>query len=246
MRMPCAAAGAAAGATFLWYHGQSPTSQLYGATIARVPGAGARIALTYDDGPNPRVTPLLLGMLERHGAKATFFSVGRFAAREPALLRELAAGGHAVGNHTWSHPSLPRRRAGEVREELRRTRDAIEAAGVELATVDGAALMRPPYGRRRPGTLRTLRAAGYVPVLWSVTGWDWRARETAATIAARGERARGGDVVLLHDGHHRTPAADRFRSLAATEAILAALGAQGVQFVTVPELVAAARAGGAA
>lgn len=246
MRMPLAAAGAAAGATFLWHHGQSPTSQVYGATIARVPDAGPRVALTYDDGPNPRVTPLLLAILERHGAKATFFSVGRFAAREPQLLRELAAGGHAVGNHTWSHPPLPRCRAGQVRDELRRTRDAIEAAGVELATVDGAALMRPPYGRRRPGTLRTVRAAGYVPVLWSVTGWDWRPRETAATIAARCERARGGDIVLLHDGRHRTPAADRFRSLAATEAILSALGTRGVEFVTVPELVAAGRAGGAA
>lgn len=248
-RRALAIAGAGAGAAvagLAWFNGQSPTSQLYGATIARRPGAGPCVALTYDDGPNPRVTPALLAALERHHAKATFFSVGRFAQREPGLMREMAAAGHAIGNHTWTHPTMPLRSAGQIREELARTRAAVEAAGVAFSTVDGAMLMRPPYGRRRPGTLRTVRAEGYVPVLWSVTGWDWRPQETAASIAARGERAQGGDIVLLHDGNHRTPAGDRFRSLAATEIILDTLRDRGFEFVTVPGLVAAARAGGVA
>jgi peptidoglycan-N-acetylglucosamine deacetylase len=93
------AAAAGAGA-FAWYQGQVPTAQLYGRTICRVPGAGKAIALTYDDGPNPRETPGLLKVLERHGATATFLLIGRWAEREPGLTRELVAAGHAIGNHT--------------------------------------------------------------------------------------------------------------------------------------------------
>ncbi|MFN8160711.1 MAG: polysaccharide deacetylase family protein [Solirubrobacterales bacterium] len=234
------AAGAAAG--FAWYHGQSPTSQLYGPTICRVPGAGKLVALTYDDGPNPRHTPELIELFARHGARATFFLVGRWAEREPALVRELAEAGHAIGNHTHTHPTMPVKGAAEVREELGRCREAIGAAGVEATRLDGATLMRPPYGRRRPGTLRVLRREGYVPVLWSITCWDWRERETAQTIAGRAARARDGDLVLLHDGDYRVPEGDRAASVAATAKTLERLGAEGYGFVTVPELVAAGRA----
>ena len=95
-----AAALGAGAAGFAYYHAQLPTSQLYGATICREPDAGRLIALTYDDGPNPEHTPALLEVLDRHGARATFFSIGRWAEREPALLREVHAAGHAIGNHT--------------------------------------------------------------------------------------------------------------------------------------------------
>ena len=133
---------------------------------------------------------------------------------------------------------MPLLGAGGVRDEMRRCRDAVEAAGVTLSTVDGAALMRPPCGRRRPGTLRVLRAEGYVPVTWSVTGYDWRAREPAERIGARCIGARDGDMILLHDGSHLEPAADRSRSLAATRIALEHHSARGARFVTVPELVA--------
>ena len=113
---------------------------------------------------------------------------------------------------------------------------------MSFAEVDGAALMRPPWGRRRPGTLRAVRSAGYVPVLWSVTCWDWRERESADDFAARGKKARGGDVILLHDGSHLTPEGDRGRSVEATEMILHDLTDKGLRFVTIPELVGAARA----
>ena len=106
-----------------------------------------------------------------------------------------------------------------------------------FSTVDGAALMRPPYGRRRPGTLRVLREEGYVPVTWSVTGYDWRPRERAERIGARAIGAREGDMILLHDGSHLEPAADRSRSLAATRMALEHHAARGTRFVTVPELM---------
>jgi peptidoglycan/xylan/chitin deacetylase (PgdA/CDA1 family) len=232
-----AAALAIGAAGFAFYHAQVPTSQLYGATICRNRDARGLIALTYDDGPNPRFTESLLSILERHGARATFFLIGKWTEREPALAREVQAAGHAIGNHTFTHPTLALCSGERVREELRRCAAAVEDADVSFSRVDGAALMRPPWGRRRPGTLRAIRAAGYAPVIWSVTGWDWRKRETADSIADRCSKAKDGDVILLHDGVHTEPAGDRAASVGATEKILGRLTAQGYRFVTVPELM---------
>ncbi len=241
-----AAAGIALGASaagFAVFHGQYPTSQLYGPTICRAPEAERMIAFTYDDGPNPRHTEALIEVLDRHRARATFLLIGRWVEREPAIVRDLAAAGHALGNHTWSHPTMPLRSAAQTHEELRRCREAVEAAGVSFSRVDGAALMRPPYGRRRPGTLRAVRDAGYVPLLWSVTCYDWRRTATVDKLVYRAGRARDGDVVLLHDGSNRVPDADRSASVAATDEAMSRLGAEGYRFVTVPELVGASRRG---
>ena len=198
------------------------------------------VALTFDDGPNVGSTEPLLELLARHGARATFFVIGAFAEREPGLVREVSARGHALGNHTYSHPHLPRRRAGALRHELARTRTAVEAAGARLSAVDGGELMRPPYGHRRPGTLRVVRAEGYVPVMWSITCYDWRPTTSARAIARRGSRARAGDIVLLHDGSNHGIDIDRSRTVAATERILDRLAERGLRFGTVPELVRAA------
>lgn len=237
----CAAAAAAGLAGFAWYHGRAPTSQLYGRTICRVPDAGKAIALTFDDGPNPRCTPQLLDMLARRGAAATFMLIGRWAEREPGLVRELRDAGHAIGNHTYTHPRLAHRTRSQVRGELWRGREAIESAGVELSAIEGKALMRPPYGRRRPGTLRAIRREGYVPVMWSVTCYDWRRAATPAKLVRRAGRARAGDIVLLHDGASREPAGDRSVSLAAADEIVARLTEDGYRFVTIPELVTKGR-----
>jgi peptidoglycan/xylan/chitin deacetylase (PgdA/CDA1 family) len=237
-RMGAGAAVLAAGG-FAVFHGQWPTSQLYGATICRSRSGERKVAFSYDDGPNPAHTPKLMQILDRYDAKATFFLIGRWAEREPQLIRELDAAGHAIGNHTHTHPTMPLLSAAGVTEELARCRSAVEASGVEFSQVDGAALMRPPYGRRRPGTLRAMRAAGYVPVTWSVTCYDWRRTATQGKIARRARRAIEGDVILLHDGSHTGPAVDRSNSVAATEDALRKLSDQGYEFVTVPELVGA-------
>jgi peptidoglycan/xylan/chitin deacetylase (PgdA/CDA1 family) len=233
-----AALGAGAGAAaYAVYHAVSPTSQRYGPTLCRLPGSGRRIALTFDDGPNPDATPALLDLLDTSGAHATFFLIGRFAELEPDLVRAVDGAGHAIGNHTWSHPSLPTTSGARLRDELARTRAAVEGAGVQLSEIDGLALMRPPYGRRRPASLRTLRRCGYAPVMWSITCYDWRRTTTARAIARRGLRARDGDIVLLHDGSDRALGANRSKTLAATDAIIERGRAAGYEFVTVPELV---------
>jgi peptidoglycan/xylan/chitin deacetylase (PgdA/CDA1 family) len=157
--------------------------------------------------------------------------------REPELLRELEAAGHALGNHTYTHPTMPLLSSAQVKDELARCREAVEAAGVEFSTVDGEALMRPPYGRRRPGTLRAMREEGYVPVTWSVTCYDWRKSATRHKVAHRASRAIEGDIILMHDGSNVEPAADRSHSVAATEDTLKKFTAEGYEFVTVPALV---------
>jgi peptidoglycan-N-acetylglucosamine deacetylase len=234
-------AAATAGVGLAIYAAQYPTAQIYGETICRERGAGKRIALTYDDGPNPEQTPQLLELLARYDAKATFFLIGGWAEREPGLIRQTVAAGHAIGNHTHTHPTMPAHGAERIREELRRCREAVEGSGEHFSAVDGYALMRPPYGRRRPGTLRTMREEGYVPVTWSITGYDWRAHTTAKAITRRCLRSGEGDIILLHDGSDEEPAADRSKSIKTTEAILDHFVPQGFGFVTVPELVAAAR-----
>ncbi len=222
-----------------YYNGQVPKSQLYGKTIFRNRDAGKRIALTYDDGPNPAYTPELLELLARHGAHATFFQIGKWVEREPALAKEVRDAGHAVGNHTFNHPTLALCSTDRVKEELRLCHEASQAADIEYSTVDSASLMRCPWGRRRPGTLRAVKSAGYMPVQWSITGWDWAERKTADDIAGRCLKAREGDVILLHDGVHTEPRADRSKSVYATRQVLEQLGAEGYEFVTIPELVAA-------
>ena len=200
------------GAGFAYFHGQGPTSQLYGSTIhrSRRPGAGSRSPTTTaptpahpgaDGGPRPPrcARDLLL--------------VGQWAEREPGLVRELRAAGHALGNHTCTHPTMPllllgagARRAGALPGGGRGRRDGFDSRR--------AALMRPPYGRRRPATLRAMRAEGYVPVLWSVTCWDWRKRTTRPQGRAPlpRERARATSSSSTTAAHSSPPPIARARS----------------------------------
>ncbi|MDP9189811.1 MAG: polysaccharide deacetylase family protein [Actinomycetota bacterium] len=130
-RKAIAAAGVGV-AGFAIFNGQWPTSQLYGATIHKGSASEKRIALTYDDGPNPVWTPRLMEILARYDAHATFFLIGQWAEREPELIRELHAAGHAIGNHTYTHPTMPFLTTAGVTDELARCRAAVEASGVEF------------------------------------------------------------------------------------------------------------------
>jgi peptidoglycan/xylan/chitin deacetylase (PgdA/CDA1 family) len=225
-------AGVAGLACWAGYHTLSPTSQLYGRTFIGL-GPGSRLlALTYDDGPNDPYTWRTLEVLERHGVKATFFLIGQYVQRKPEIAHALVAAGHAIGSHTWSHPNLIFEQVTELRRQLVQTRQAIlDATGVETK------IFRPPFGGRRPATLRTVRAFGLQTVMWNVTCYDWKAK-SAEEIVARAERQiRGGDVILLHDGSHVRMGANRSRSVEASDRILSRYLGEGFEFVTIPEMM---------
>jgi peptidoglycan/xylan/chitin deacetylase (PgdA/CDA1 family) len=214
------------------YSARWPTSQIYGRTLI-APRKPDEIALTFDDGPNPRWTPQLLDILERHGAKATFFLIGQYAAQQPELVRRIHAAGHLIGNHTWSHPDLAITGKIQTREELARTNG-------ELESILGAPVrfFRPPFGSRRPATLRIARELGLTPVMWNSTAYDWNTNsaeliETRAEklIVRNGRRGRATNL-LLHDGGHLTLEADRAASVAAAGLLAERFGASH-RFVSV-------------
>jgi len=214
------------------YQTMAPTGQWYGRTFTGLARGTKKLALTYDDGPNDPHTLRLLEVLAKHNVRATFFLIGRFVAQRPDIVRELARAGHAVGNHTFSHPNLIIASAQRTRKELADCQQALLEATGEVCR-----LFRPPFGGRRPGTLQVARAAGLEPVMWNLTGYDWSAPPADAIVSKVSRRIRGGDVILLHDGSHARMGADRSQTVIATDRIVAKYTAQGYDFVTIPEMM---------
>ena len=210
-------------ATWAGFHSMWPTSQVYGRTFIGLERGSPFVALTYDDGPNDPWTPRLLEVLDRHSVKATFFVIGRFVAQRPDIARAIVTAGHAIGLHTWDHPNLIFAGSAEVRRQIEQTRRAVfDATGVETD------LFRPPFGARRPGTLRIIRAAGLEPIMWNVTAYDWKSTTAEKVVAHIERQMRGGDVILMHDGGHKAMGADRSHSVAATDQILTRYQDKGV------------------
>jgi peptidoglycan/xylan/chitin deacetylase (PgdA/CDA1 family) len=227
------AAGVAGAATWAGFQTMWPTSQVYGRTFTGLKRNSRQLALTYDDGPNDPYTERLLEVLDRHGAKATFFLIGRFVRQRPEIARALVEAGHAIGIHTWDHPNLIFVSAAEVYRQLEQTRQAVlDATGVE------AHLFRPPFGGRRPASLRVAHAMGLQTVMWNVTCYDWKASSTDEIVQHAERQIHGGNVILLHDGEYHRIGVDRSRSVEASDRILGRYKAEGYEFVTIPEMMA--------
>lgn len=212
----------------------SASARPFGSLI-RVATREPAIALTFDDGPHPDDTPPLLDILERHGARATFFMVGRSARRWPELVARVAAGGHTVANHTLDHLSLPLL-TGKYR------RKQIEWCDEALAP-HGAPLFRPPYGELMPGSRLDALRTGHRVVFWDVVAEDWRDDSADVILKRIYRRLRRGSIVLLHDTLYTT-VEERFRDRApmreAVDRLLTDLAGR-FRFVTVPELLALGR-----
>lgn len=193
----------------------SPTACRWAGVRERLDAPGA-VALTFDDGPHAVGTPATLAHLSAAGATATFFLVGEQVERDPAVAAEIVAAGHEVALHCHRHRNLLRLTPRQVRDDLLRAEGAIIDA-----TGRAPRLYRPPYGVLNAAALVVARKRGWETVLWSRWGRDWRARATAATIAADAtDGVRGGDVVLLHDADHYSAPGSWMRTVAALPRIV--------------------------
>ena len=191
--------------------------------------AGKTIALTFDDGPGP-YTAQLLDILDQHGAKATFFLIGSKVSAQASVVRNIQARGHQLGNHSWSHPELPKLPIDQVAGEIDRTNDAIKQATGVKPTV-----MRPPYGAVNGAVLEQLRLRGMSSILWSVDTRDWADRNSEIVCSRAVAGAHPGAIILMHDIHQT--------SVNAVPCILSALKQQGYSFVTVQGLIGNMAAG---
>jgi len=200
------------------------------AVQAPAPTTGNKvIALTFDDGPGP-YTAHLLDVLDQYGAKATFFLIGSKVSSQANIVRSIHARGHQLGNHSWSHPELPKLPVDQIADEIDRTNDAIkQATGVTPA------ILRPPYGAVNGVVLEQLRLRGMSSILWSVDTRDWADRNSDIVCSRAVAGARPGAVILMHDIHQT--------SVGAVPCILSALKQQGYSFVTVQGLIGNMAAG---
>ena len=183
-----------------------------------------RIALTFDDGPHPKMTERLLNLLAAEHVPATFFVVGKMADRYPYLVQEIAAGGHEVSNHSYTHPRFAHLSPQDALNELSRTRNVIRRL-----TGKDTPYYRPPGGRYSPAVARAASHAGYRMVLWSTLTKDVEGASPALIERRVLNGAQDGGIVLMHSGLANT--------LQALPDVIASLRAQGYEFVTVSTLL---------
>jgi peptidoglycan-N-acetylglucosamine deacetylase len=226
------------------YGAAHPRSQLFGRTVFQT-SQPRKLAITFDDGPNPAITPKLLDLLNRHKAKATFFLVGKYVRQAPDLTKEIASRGHLIGNHTDTHPNLFYCGPGETRAELLRCSEAIGQA-----TWEEPRWFRPPFGFRSPWLGALVQQQRMRTVMWTLLPGDWRPKPTdwlidrmkpiaehvQALPAKNQPQPTGGDILCLHDGDYAHSNADREHTLASLEYWLPRWRDLGLEFVTMGEM----------
>lgn len=200
-----------------------------GKRVSHVPVKGKYVALTFDDGPHPSLTPKALDILNRHGAKGTFFMLGQNAARYKSIVARAAAEGHELGVHTWSHIKMNSSSRAKVDSEVSRTQRVLaDASGVTPR------VMRPPYGATNKALVEHMyNRYGMASILWDVDTIDWRKPGVSKVISTAVNKAKPGSIILVHDIHATT--------LSALEGIVTGLQQRGFKLVTVSELMQIAR-----
>jgi peptidoglycan/xylan/chitin deacetylase (PgdA/CDA1 family) len=186
-----------------------------------------QVALTFDDGPDPARTPALLDALAQLHVKATFFMLGSCVDANPELAARIAAEGHELGNHTYTHRYLPLARSKMVAKEL-----ALTDRAIERATGTVPALARPPWGGRSPKTVRAFARLAKRMVLWDVNSFDWKGKPAPDVAQRVLERARPGSIILMHEARDRGEV-----TVEAVKLLVPALRAQGYELVTVSGVV---------
>ncbi|MFF0448738.1 polysaccharide deacetylase family protein [Streptomyces sp. NPDC004609] len=189
----------------------------------RLPETGRTMVLTFDDGPDPRYTPDILSVLRRYGVPAMFFVCGGMAAASRGLLREMADDGHVIGNHSWSHPLIPKLPPSGIRSELGRTSEMIEKVLGEAPL-----WYRAPFGAWNRLSFEIGAELGMEPLAWTIDTLDWTEPGTGTIVRRVVEGAGPGVVVLSHDA-----GGNRSQSVAALRSYLPKLLDAGYR-ITVP------------
>jgi peptidoglycan N-acetylglucosamine deacetylase A len=178
------------------------------------------VALTFDDGPSPKTTPVALDLLKKYNAKGTFFMVGHDVEGNEDIIKRVIAEGHQIGNHSWDHPVLTKISLEKAKSQINDTTAALKkASGLDVH------IMRPPYGAIN-GAIQAAVDQSFI--LWDVDTLDWKNRNTAS-IMKEVRKAQAGSIILMHDIHQTT--------IDALPLILQYLTEQGFEMVTIEELM---------
>lgn len=212
-------------------HTKRFSSWIRGHLVCRIEGVGDRFALTFDDGPNGRMTPRLLDLLEARGARATFFMLAGNVRRHPDIVRRVVDGGHEAAAHGEMHWPMPLLPPWLLAREVRRS-----AAAIARVTGVLPRHYRPAFGFMAPGQSAFVRHLGLVSVLGDVYPEDPQQPGVGKIVARTMARLAGGSILILHDG---SPMGDtnREQTLAATAVILERAASRGLRAVTVQELM---------
>jgi len=224
-----------------------PRAQIFGPTVCRTDRPD-KLAITFDDGPNPAITPGLLELLAKHNAKATFFLVGKYVRDSPGLVKEIVLQGHAVGNHTDTHPNLFFCGPEKTQTELQRCSERLAGVAGEKPR-----WFRPPFGFRSPWLGGIAQRQGMRLAMWTLIPGDWRpvspdrliGRMNPVAEHARKKLPPGtgygggttGDILCVHDGDYARPNADRMHTVKALEHWLPRWRDLGLEFVTMDQAI---------
>lgn len=204
-------------------------------TVYRVPSQIKKIALTFDDGPSPQWTPLILDQLKDLGVKATFFLIGHHVQQYPDIARRVDQEGHVVANHGFAHSVILYYTLPEIEEEIKYTEQVIE-----IVTGQKTKYYRPPKAWMLPSLKNKIKSLGYTIVLWSVNSKDWSpVFHPELWVAHVKKTIKGGDIILFHDSGNvfKSEGGDRSRTVKVIPLLVRELRKQGFEFVTVEELL---------
>lgn len=189
-----------------------------------------QIALTFDDVPDPRFTPQVLDILQKHGVKATFFVVGHRVQKHPDLLKRIYVEGHSIGNHSYSHPLFKEKSVTEFKKEILMTEEIINhTIGIKPRYI------RPPYGEINEDQLKWAKKEGYRIINWNVDSQDWKGLNKEKITQNVLKTVGPGSIILQHAGGGH--GSDLTGTIEALPDIIQMLKKQGYRFVTVPELL---------
>jgi peptidoglycan/xylan/chitin deacetylase (PgdA/CDA1 family) len=204
-------------------------SVVFGPTLGRIPSDRKVVALTFDDGPNPDATPIILDTLREKGVHATFFVLGSHAERWPELVHRISAEGHQLGNHGYFHRKLHFKSPFYVSRDIKLGIRAIKRAGAPAPQ-----LFRAPHGFRSPWTTPIASSYGERTVGWSLGVWDSDRPGAEEIVRRTMEGVEPGSIILLHDGDGYNPDGDRMQTATALPIIIDRLKEQGYEFATLP------------